>query len=192
MSRLVLLLLSIVSLVYASDPLGAQNPTPSPAETADEAKLEADRGGNGLPQPAADMREAILEAVRTGKLEDLRIAIELNEIRPAIGESDHGDALEGLKALAKQNPDTDLLVVLGKLLNSRWIAVPLGPDPENNRVYVWPRFAETGLKDLDARGKEELKRIVPEPELKSMLERGVYDFWRVGIGADGTWHFLRK
>ena len=122
----------------------------------------------------------------------MRLAIELNEMRPAIGEGDGSDALESLKLLAKENPDIGLLVIIGRLLNSRWVAAPLGPDAENNRVFVWPRFAETGLKDLSASDEAELKIIVPEEALTAMRKRGVYDFWRIGIGADGTWHFLRK
>ncbi len=138
------------------------------------------------------MRATILEAVRSGKVEDLRLAVELNEIRPVIADGDALDAMDGLKQLAKVQADVDLLAMIGKLLASRWVAVPLGPDPENNRVYVWPRFAESGIKDLTDSEGAELKALVPEPALKSMRERGVYDYWRIGIGADGTWHFLRK
>ena len=47
----------------------------------------------GLPQPVMQMCEAILEAVRSGKLEDLRIAIEMNELKPVIGDGANDDPI---------------------------------------------------------------------------------------------------
>ena len=47
--------------------------------------LEISYGTAKLPAPVAEMREAILAAVRSGKIEELRHAYELNELKPELG-----------------------------------------------------------------------------------------------------------
>lgn len=138
------------------------------------------------------MREAILAAVRSTRLEDLQIAVELNEIPPLVGDDDQTDVLAAIRKHAVKPDATDMLAMLGRLLSTRWIALPLGPDLENNRVYVWPRFAETGLKDLSPGDESDLAALVPAEQLAMMRNGGLYTGWRIGIGADGTWHFLRR
>ena len=162
---------------------------PSPEEPSPE---EPNRGGNGLTQPAADMRDAILEAVHAGKLEALRTPIELNELKPAIGDQAEGDPIERLQALAQKPGGQDILAIIAALLDARWTTVPLGPDPENSRVFVWPHFAEAGVKNLSKSDEMDLQAIAPPEAVTRMRQTGTYDFWRLGIGADGTWHFLRK
>jgi hypothetical protein len=148
--------------------------------------------GEALPLPVSDMRDAILEAVNSGRLEDLRQAIELNEIRPVIGDGDENDPLAALRKASGDGDGRDVLAAIGRILDADWVAVPLGRDIENNLVYVWPRFAETGVVGLTVDEIAELARILPTGALAPMLERGVYDDWRLGIAADGTWHFLRR
>jgi len=138
------------------------------------------------------MRAAILEAVHSGRLEDLREAIELNEIPPAIGNGRADDPIAALRKASGDGSGQDVLEAIGRILESEWIAAPLGRDIENNRVYVWPRFAETGIAGLTIDEKLALSRALPYGALAPMLARGVYDGWRIGIAADGTWHFLRR
>jgi hypothetical protein len=38
----------------------------------------------------------------------------------------------------------------------------------------------------------ELLRLVPASAAREMKEKGKYTHWRLVIGADGTWHALRK
>jgi len=150
------------------------------------------KAGEGLPAAAADMRAAILEAVHTGRLDDLREAIELNEIRPVIGDGQDADPLVAIRKASRDGQGRDVLDALGRILEAEWIAVPRGADIENNLVYVWPRFAETGVVGLTADEKAALAVILPADALAPTLEKGVYDHWRIGIAADGTWHFLRR
>ena len=142
--------------------------------------------------PAADMRAAILEAVHSGRLEDLRQAIELNEIAPVIGDAHEADPIAALRKATRNGDGKDVLVALERILDDGWIALPLGRDIENNLVYVWPRYAETGLPRATSDEVSELTSLVPAADLASTLEKGAYDGWRIGIAADGTWHFLRR
>lgn len=146
-----------------------------------------------MPAPVADMREAILEAVRSGRLDDLRHAVELNEVRPIVGDGAEPDVVKALRAASGDGEGRDILEAIGRVLAATWVAVPLGADIENNRVYVWPRLAETGVKQLSPGDTAELEAIMPiDDARRAMIEKGAYDHWRIGIGADGTWHFLRR
>lgn len=150
------------------------------------------KGGEGLSPSAADMRAAILEAVHAGRIDDLRQAIELNEIPPVIRDGGESDPIATLREQSADGEGRDVLEAVGHILEADWIAVPLGRDIENNLVYVWPRFAETGVVGLSVDEIADLARIVPVGTLAPMLEKGVYDGWRIAIAADGTWHFLRR
>ncbi|MGE0764856.1 MAG: hypothetical protein AB7L90_00175 [Hyphomicrobiaceae bacterium] len=150
------------------------------------------KAGDGLPAPVTEMRAAILEAARGGQLEDLREAIELNEIRPVIGSGDESEPIAAIRDLSRDGDGRDVLEAITRILDADWVAVPVGRDIENNQVYVWPRFAETGVVGLTVDEIADLARIVPAGALAPMLENGVYDSWRIVIGADGTWHALRR
>jgi len=180
----VLLLLSIACLVHAPDPSIAQIERLPPAATG--------KAGEGLPRPAAEMREAILAAVQSGRLDDLRLAVELNEIRPIIGDGDSADAMAAIRAIAGSGDGRSFLASVGAVLSAHWIALPLGPDAENNRVFIWPRLAETGIGSLTPGDATDLEAIASPEEVRAMREAGKYTSWRIGIGADGTWHFLFK
>ena len=43
---------------------------------------------------------------------------------------------------------------------------------------------------LTPQQKVELFRIVTGADYKDMMKLGVYAFYRLGIGPDGTWHFF--
>ncbi|MGD9803767.1 MAG: hypothetical protein AB7E81_17260 [Hyphomicrobiaceae bacterium] len=188
-----LLVLSAASIVHSSAAAHAQ-PVPQTSSVNDAVSLRplVGKAGEGLPAAAADMRAAILEAVHTGRLDDLREAIELNEIRPVIGNGQDADPLVAIRKASRDGQGRDVLDALGRILEAEWIAVPRGADIENNLVYVWPRFAETGVVGLKADEKAALAVILPADALAPTLEKGVYDHWRIGIAADGTWHFLRR
>jgi hypothetical protein len=179
-------LLTILGIVHAAVPATAQTPAGAPVAAL------PDRGGEGLPPPVAEMREAILEAVRSGKIEDLRIAVELNEIKPTIGDVATGDPVESLRRLAGERDGHDLLAAIGAVLSMPWAVARQGADHENNRVFVWPRLAETGVAELSAADEAELAQLAPPEALARMRSTGVYDLLRIGIGADGSWHYLRK
>lgn len=149
-------------------------------------------GLDGLPAPVIEMREAILAAVRSGRIEDLTTAIELNEIKPAFGDAAEADPIAYLKKASADGEGREVLAALGNILDAGYAIVPAGSDIENNRIYVWPYFAEMGVKALTPAQDVELLRLVPAERHKEMIAAGKYAFWSVGIGADGVWHFMRR
>ena len=145
-------------------------------------------GTTNLPQPVQEIREAILAAAASGRAEELQTVIELSEIKPLFSEG----PIEGLVASVANGRGGDILAALTAILNAGWVALPIGRDLENSRVYVWPHFAETGVSDPTSAEELELARIASPDEIIEMRRVGRYTGWALGIGADGVWHFLQK
>ena len=150
-------------------------------------------GTDRLPGPVQDMREAILGAVRSGQIEELRHAWELNELKPDLGVAlADGDPVAHWKRISGDGAGREVLAALGEILESGYVALPLGRDLENNKIYVWPYFAEVPLDKLAPGQEVELLRLVTPAALKEMRAAGKYTHWRLAIGADGTWHSFRR
>ena len=149
-------------------------------------------GTEGLPAPVQDMREAILSAVRSGRIEELRHAWELNELKPDLGVASVGDPIAHWKQISGDGEGREILAALAEILDAGYVVLPLGPDLENNRLYVWPYFAEVPLDKLSPAQEVELLRLVPPAAVKDMRSAGKYTHWRIVIGADGTWHSFRR
>jgi hypothetical protein len=150
-------------------------------------------GSEPLPDPVADMREAILSAVASGRIEDLHHAWETNELKPDVGVDLKGaDPIVHWKRISGDGEGREILAVLGEILDAGCTVLPLGRDLENNRVYVWPSFAAMDIDKLSPGQEVQLLRLVSPTAAREMRATGRYTHWRLGIGADGTWHFFRK
>jgi len=209
-----LFLLALIWLVYCdgclspglSQAAGAKSEAKSDAKSnaKSDAKSDASKklpsppvpeviyGTQGLPAPVEDMREAILSAVRSGRIEDLRHAWELNELKPDLGVADVGDPIAYWKQISGDGEGREILAALAQILDAGYVVLPLGADIENNRLYVWPYFAELPLAQLSPAQEVELLRLVSPAAVKQMRLAGTYTHWRIVIGADGVWHAFRK
>ena len=196
--------LALLTLVYCLDgPIPAlaqagkgKSDSTKKQQARSAADLEIVYGTAKLPAPVAEMREAILAAVRSGKIEELRHAYELNELKPELGPEPGsgpvGDPVAHWKKISGDGEGLEVLAALAEILEAGYVAVPFGRDLENNRIYVWPYFAEVPLQKLTLAQQVELLRLVPPAAAKEMLQTGKYTHWRLAIGADGTWHHFRK
>jgi len=149
-------------------------------------------GSDRLPLPVREMREAILEAVNSGNIEDLRHAYELNELRPDLGVAPIGDPVAHWKEISSDGHGRAVLDTLAAILQAGYASLALGQDLENNRVYVWPYFAEVPLDGLSPAQAAELENLVAAAGVEEMKAAGKYTRWRLAIGADGTWHYFKK
>ena len=118
------------------------------------------------------MREAILAAVRSGQMEDLRIAVELNEMKPIIADKAVADPIAHWRQVSADGEGREILAILGQLLDAGYTVLPIGKDLENNRVYVWPYFAEMKLDALTPAQEVELLRLVPGAAFRDMKQSG--------------------
>jgi len=145
-----------------------------------------------LPPNTADMRDAILAAVHSGQLADLKAAIELNELRPDIADVRIDDVVAYFKSQSKDGEGRETLVVLGKILALPPAVVPFGRDIENNAIYVWPYLAERDLSRLTPAEAADLAALMPPEEAVVIRATKRWTWWRLSIGADGTWHSFRR
>jgi hypothetical protein len=145
-----------------------------------------------LPAPVEEMRQAILDAVQSGRLADLRVAIELNELKPDIAAAPNEDPIKTFERLSGDGTGADILRILGLLFDASPAILPLGRDLENNRLYVWPGFAEKPLAEWTASDKALAEQLEPAAGVARQHSEGRYLGWRLVIGADGTWHTFRK
>ena len=70
--------------------------------------------------------------------------------------------------------------------------MPTGRDIENNRIYVWPSFAETMPAPLTPAQDVEMDALYAPADAKTMRAANRFTGWRLAIGADGVWHTFRK
>jgi len=126
-----------------------------------------------------------LAAARSGELEQL--AALMNEAMPIFSFTDEKDPIAFWKATYPDSDGVEALSILTMILETGFVRVDEGTPHE---MYVWPYFVRMSLPALTPQQKVELFRIVTGADYKDMLAFGVYAFYRVGIGPDGTWHFF--
>lgn len=171
---------SIVSAHESSD-------VPAPAGCTKDAGVTVP-----LPAPVQEMRDAILAAVRSGNIDDLRPALEWNELRPHVADHPVDDAIAYWKQISGDGEGREILAILAEILDCGYAVLPIGKDIENNLVFVWPALAEADLANLTPQQEVALYRLVKPAEVKAMRESKRWRWWRLAIGADGTWHTFHK
>jgi hypothetical protein len=167
----------------------------APAHAAEKTKLapQSSISSNlALPMLTAEMREAILAAVRSGRLADLKIALELNELKPDVSDERIDDIIAHWQATSTDGSGKEILNILDKVLASNPAIVPLGRDIENNAIYIWPYFAERDLAKLTPTEETELTTLVGSDEAAKLKAAKRWAWYRLAIGADGTWHSFKR
>lgn len=149
-------------------------------------------GETALPGPVAEIRDAILAAVASGDIEEMRHPLEWNEIKPEVADPPVEDAITYWRQTSADGRGREILEALGEILRQPYAVLPVGRDAENNRLYVWPRFAEAGEAELTDAERQAMIRLIPAPVLEDMRRTGRYLYWRLAIAADGTWHSFIK
>lgn len=145
-----------------------------------------------LPAPVEEMRQAILAAAHSGNIEDLREPLDWNELKPEVAAAAGEDPIAYWKKTSGDGNGREILAVLADILPMRAAELPLGKDLENNIIYVWPYLAEMELDTLTPAQEVDLLRLVGPAEAKAMREKRKWTWWRLTIGADGTWHSFKK
>jgi hypothetical protein len=186
----------VVHCLASAPPAASQGAKERPSSTKKKQKAgpaaDIKYGADALPDQVQEMREAILGAVKSGRIEELRYAWELNELKPDLGGQPVADPIAHFRQVSDDGEGREILAALGEILESGYVVLPLGPDVENNRIFVWPYFAEVPLDKLTPGQEVELLRLVPPAAAKAMRSAGRYTYWRIAIGADGTWHSFRR
>jgi hypothetical protein len=140
-----------------------------------------------------EMLDLLATAIQSKRIDDLKDAIDWNEMKPDFGTAGVSDPVAHWKAQSKDGSGQETLDTLAALLEGPPAIVLYGKDLENNRLFVWPGFAENGLKSLSPADAAQFSRLVPTEEARAaMSAAGRYTGWRLVLGADGTWHAFRS
>lgn len=148
---------------------------------------EVHYGENDLPTAVARMRNALMDAARTGRVEELGRVLEQNEMPPTLSFEPVGDPITFLKESSGDPEGREILALLLEILEAGWVHVDVGTPQE---MYVWPYFARWPLDGLSPEQEVELYRILTAFDVDEMRRHGGYIFYRVGIGPDGTLHYF--
>lgn len=192
--NLTVLVLMAAGIVHASAAPEQQSPNPAPVmSTASKASAQGfSKSGRPLPDPVEEMRSALLAAVHSGDLDDLREPLEWNELMPQTSAAADEHPIDHWRRSSADGSGREILQVLASILVLPAAELPLGRDIENNIIYVWPYLAEADLANLTATEAADLKRLVGATAAQSMRSAKKWTWWRLTIGADGTWHSFEK
>lgn len=145
-----------------------------------------------LPPHVNDMRDAMLAAARSGNIDDLKTVFEMSTTHPDLGIGGDNDPIAAMKAASSDGEGREFLAALAEVLGYPPAALPLGKDIENNLVYVWPYLAERSLDSLTGGETVDLYRLITPSKVAEMREKKRWMWWRLVIGADGSWQTLKK
>lgn len=148
---------------------------------------EVHYGEAGLPEPVRKTRAAIIEAARSGDIEALRAVLETSEMPPVLARGDVGDPITFLKESSGDPEGREILAILIDLLEAGWVRLNPGQPGE---MYVWPYFAAMPIDRLTPQQLVELYRILTAADVDEMRAYDEWLFFKVGIGADGSWHYF--
>ena len=172
----------LVKEAYAAEEASRKNANKGPLVGAPERRKAV-----ALTPNATEMRDAIQAAVQTGDISELEHAIAWNELPPEFGEDAGDDPIAFLKAQSADGEGREVLAIMANLLALSPASLPIGADHENNTVFIWPYLAELPLDKLTPEQQVDLLRLMPAAEAKALQQSKKWTWWRLAIGADGTW-----
>jgi hypothetical protein len=140
-----------------------------------------------LPEPVARMHSQMMEAALSGDINRMRIILESNEVMPTLSFGEIEDPIDFLKESSGDGEGYEILAILADILDAGFVHVDAGTPQE---MYVWPYFSRYPIQDLTPEQKVELFRIVTSGDFAEMEQYGAWNFYRVGIGPDGTLHYF--
>jgi hypothetical protein len=192
LKRALIVLIGGFALVHASTGEGAAQRAQSKKKSEPAGVARPAAAPGDLPPAVAEMRDGILEAVRTGRIDDLQVPIAWNELPPSFSGDKGAEPIAVLRKLSADGDGRDVLAALAGIIDAGPAILPIGRDVENNRMYVWPRFAEMPLDKLSPADEVQVYRLISTAALKVMREKKRWTWWRLAIAADGTWHSFQK
>jgi hypothetical protein len=179
----------------APEPLPPASAEPLPP-AAPQATLQPAPAGSGvpnvhydvteLPDPAHRMFEEIIVAAQSGDIVQLKPVLEMNELKPMVATAAVDDPIAFWKKASADGQGREVMAALLNILNAGFAKVKDGKE----ETYVWPYFAEADLAKLSPTQIIELYRVVPAAQAVAMQKSGKYTYYRLGISANGVWHYF--
>lgn len=144
-----------------------------------------------LPARVREMRALLLAAARSGDIEELRPVVERNETMPIFASGPQrprtfADAIDFLKARSFDGAGRETLALIAAILEQPYVRVTRGPVV----TYAWPSFALAPPAAPTDDERAQMWRCVRFSAFASAPEAAPPAVERIGVGADGTWHYF--
>ncbi len=141
-----------------------------------------------LPEPVRRMRARIMQAARSGDLEQLRplLGSGAGATRLSFGEPED-DPIAYLQSISGDAEGLEMMAIMLDVFEAGYVR--FDADSENE-LYVWPHFYALPLHELTNAQKVELFKLVTAGDFEDMLSYGAYIFFRAGITPEGRWLFF--
>jgi len=175
----------LISTIFLTQPALAEGATTS-------TEIQVQYNLNALPEKTRQTLLRIITAAKSGDLEELRTALEWNELPPETGADNKTDPITFWK---KQSSDGNAHQIMARMLDIFERGFTLHNEGEENTKasYIWPYLAAKNLKNLKPHEEVDLHRLATPDEVKTMKASGKYSGYYAVIGEDGTWHsFMKK
>lgn len=170
------------------------NPIPLPEKNIKQTEKTTDTQPSieydieKLPAPVKMMRQKIIDAAKTGDVNNLKPLLGTSGDPTQLSVSDNvKDPITYLKQLSGDGDGLEIMAIMIDLLNSGYAHLDQGDDDE---IYIWPYFVALPIDKLSKPQLVELFQIMTAGDLEEMKEIGTYSFFRIGITPDGTWRFF--
>jgi hypothetical protein len=168
---------------------------------AQQPRVEISRDVESLPPQVRRMRSQILEAVRTGDPQAIKKPIEVNEVPPSFTRLAQGDAARPaprspamadalVKLFRERSGDGEGRETMGQIINVLAVGHARINAGQRQEMFVWPYFAEIDPRRLTPEQLVDVHRVFSQAQLEEWRRKGRYPGWRIGIGPDGTWHYM--
>ena len=170
-------------------PEGPQDTTEPEDQVDPNAPLpEVNYDFSKLPQDVRRMHDLIIEACKTGDIENLRPLLGVGDdmTQLSLGDED-ADPIDFLKTLSGDPDGQEILAIMEEVLSAGYVHLDAGTPEE---LYVWPYFFGIPLERLTSPQRVELFKIVTAGDYEDMKNFGSYIFYRVGITPEGRWAFF--
>ena len=178
--------------VPAANAPAATDQKPADAATAPAAGADASKTKGPVdisfdisktPAAVQKMRQDIIEAATAGDVKKVAALMKANQTD--LGPDNTGnDPESALKDMSGDGDGLEVLSIILDVLSTGYAHVGAGTP---NEMYVWPYFTEKQLTALTPAEKVDLMRLVTAGDFADMQEYGSYNFYRVGLTADGKW-----
>jgi hypothetical protein len=157
----------------------------APRETISPPSRDLD----ALPERVRAMRDLILEAAHSGDIADLRRAIERNETPPIFATGTDrprtfADVIEFLKRRSFDGQGRETLAIIEAVLDQAFVKITR----VRTITYEWPAFTARTVEEASEDERNAMWRCMRFANLASSSGQPLFE--RIGIGADGTWHYF--
>ena len=183
-----ILVITIGSVIGATTTLAKPSAKHKMAKAqSTKSQPEIHHDANDLPIRVREMRQWIIEAARSGDIEELGPVLESNELPPLVSFDGTPEPIGFWKTKSRDGHGREILAVMLEIFEMGYVKLRDGTSEE---IYVWPYLAEVPFGTLAPAQIVDLHRLVPADREKDMLKAKRYSHYRAAISKDGTWQYF--